>query len=40
MTPEKEQERRRSEQNGHEYAKYKWGSYIYSNPETNQKFIL
>jgi GT2 family glycosyltransferase len=23
-----------------EYAKYKWGSYIYNHPETNQKFIL
>lgn len=40
MTPEKEQQRRQSEQNGHEYAKYKWGSYIYSHPETNLKFIL
>ena len=40
LTPEKESERHQSERNGHEYAKYKWGSYIYSNPETNQKFIL
>jgi glycosyltransferase involved in cell wall biosynthesis len=40
MTPEKEQQRRQSEQNGHEYAKYKWDSYIYSHPETNLKFIL
>jgi len=24
----------------HEYAKYKWGSYIMHHPETNQKFIL
>jgi glycosyltransferase involved in cell wall biosynthesis len=40
MTPEKEQQRRQSEQNGHEYAKYKWGNYIYSHSETNLKFIL
>jgi glycosyltransferase involved in cell wall biosynthesis len=40
LTPEKEQQRKQSEQNGHEYAKYKWGSYIYSQPETNKKFIL
>jgi glycosyltransferase involved in cell wall biosynthesis len=32
--------RQQAEQNGHEYAKYKWGSYIHSHPETNQKFIL
>jgi len=40
LTPEKEQQRKQSEREGHEYAKYKWGSYIYSHPETNQKFIL
>jgi GT2 family glycosyltransferase len=40
MTPEKEQQRKQSEMEGHEYAKYKWGSYIYNHPETNQKFIL
>jgi GT2 family glycosyltransferase len=40
LTPEKQQQREKSEQNGHEYAKYKWGSYIYSHPESNQKFIL
>jgi len=34
------EKRQQAEQNGHEYAKYKWGSYIYSHPETNQKFIL
>lgn len=28
------------EANCHEYAKYKWSSYIYSHPETNKKFIL
>jgi glycosyltransferase involved in cell wall biosynthesis len=39
MTPEKEQQRRQSEMEGHEYAKYKWGNYIQHNPDTNQKFI-
>jgi len=39
MTPEKEQQRRLSEQNGHEYAKYKWGGYIKHNPQTNLKYI-
>jgi len=39
MTPDKEQQRKQSEQNGHEYAKYKWGSYIYSTQGTNHKFI-
>jgi GT2 family glycosyltransferase len=33
------EKRQRAEQNGHEYAKYKWGSYIYHNADTNQKFI-
>ncbi len=32
--------RQLAEKAGHEYAKYKWGSYIYSNPETNHKFII
>jgi len=32
--------RQEAEQRNHEYAKYKWGSYIYHHPETNQKFIL
>ena len=40
MTPEKQQQRIKSEQNGHEYAKYKWGNYIYSHPLTNKKSIL
>ena len=40
MTSEKEQQRINSEIAGHEYAKYKWGSPIYSNPQTNQKFIV
>jgi glycosyltransferase involved in cell wall biosynthesis len=34
------EKRQQAEQKGHEYAKYKWGSYIYSHPETNLKFIL
>ena len=34
------EKRQQVEQKGHEYAKYKWGSYIYSHPETNLKFIL
>ena len=40
MTSEKQQQRIDSETAGHEYAKYKWGSHIYSNPQTNQKFIV
>ena len=39
MTPNKEQQRKQAEQNGHEYAKYKWGSYIYNTQGTNHKFI-
>ena len=39
MTPDKEQQRKQAEQNGHEYAKYKWGSYIYNTQGTNHKFI-
>jgi glycosyltransferase involved in cell wall biosynthesis len=34
------EKRQLAEQAGHEYAKYKWGSYIMHHPETNQKFIL
>ena len=34
------EKRQQAEQEGHIYAKYKWGSYIYSHPETNCKFIL
>jgi O-antigen biosynthesis protein len=34
------EKRQQAEQKGHEYAKYKWNSYIYSHPETNLKFIL
>ncbi len=35
-----DEERQQAEQKGHEYAKYKWNSNIYSHPETNLKFIL
>jgi O-antigen biosynthesis protein len=28
-----------AEQQGHEYARYKWGSYIKHNPENNLKYI-
>lgn len=31
--------RQTAEQNGHEYAKYKWGSYIKHNPENNLKYL-
>ena len=31
--------RQQAEQAGHEYAKYKWGSYIKHNPENNIKYI-
>lgn len=34
------EKRQQAEQKGHDYANYKWGSYIYSHPETNTKFIL
>lgn len=29
----------KAEQNGHEYAKYKWGNYIKHDPQTNKKYI-
>jgi len=38
-TPENIQRRQQSEQSGHEYARYKWGSWIQHNPENNNKFI-
>jgi len=38
-TPEKISQRQQSEQNGHEYAKYKWGNYIKHNPQNNLKYI-
>jgi O-antigen biosynthesis protein len=33
------EKRQQAEQNGHEYAKYKWGSYIKHNPQNNLKFL-
>lgn len=36
---EKELSRQQSEQRGHEYARYKWGNYINTNPFTNLKTI-
>ena len=33
------EKRQQAELTGHEYAKYKWGSYIQHNPENNIKFI-
>lgn len=33
------EKRRQSELKGHEYAKYKWGSYIKHNPQNNLKYI-
>jgi len=38
-TPESIQRRQQSEQNGHNYAQYKWGGPIQHNPENNNKFI-
>lgn len=34
------EKRKQAEIEGHQYAKYKWGSYIHHHPETNIKFIL
>ncbi len=33
------EKRQKTEKKGHEYAKYKWGSYIKHNPENNLKYI-
>ena len=33
------EKRKQAEMNSHEYAKYKWGSYIKHNPQNNLKFI-
>jgi glycosyltransferase involved in cell wall biosynthesis len=33
------EKRQQAEKNSHEYAKYKWGSYIQHNPLNNLKFI-
>lgn len=38
-TPEQEEKSRQYELNCHEYAKYKWGSYIKHNPQNNLKYI-
>jgi hypothetical protein len=34
------EKRQAAETKGHEYAKYKWGSYIMNHPDTNLKSIL
>lgn len=39
-SPEQIKQSQQEEKDCHEYAKYKWSSYIYHHPETNQKFIL
>lgn len=31
--------RQQAEQNGHEYARYKWGSYIKHDPISNKKYL-
>jgi GT2 family glycosyltransferase len=31
--------RKQAEQNGHEYARYKWGNYIKHNPYNNLKYL-
>ena len=33
------EKRQIAEQKGHEYAKYKWGSYIKHNPQNNDKYL-
>jgi len=33
------EKRRQAEINGHEYARYKWGSYIKNDPQTNLKYL-
>ena len=33
------EKRQIAEQNGHEYAKYKWGTNIKHNPNTNEKYL-
>jgi len=33
------EKRQKAEQNGHEYARYKWGTYIKHNPNNNLKYI-
>jgi glycosyltransferase involved in cell wall biosynthesis len=38
-TPEKIQQNQKIEAECHEYAKYKWGTYIKHNPENNDKYL-
>tara|TARA_R110000772_G_scaffold212052_1_gene322580 strand:+ start:131 stop:910 length:780 start_codon:yes stop_codon:yes gene_type:complete len=38
-TPTQKQQREDCERRGHEYAKYKWGSYIKHNPKNNLKYL-
>lgn len=38
-TAERQAERQQSEQNGHQYAFYKWGKHIQHNPINNLKYI-
>lgn len=38
-TFEKQLKRQQAEQNGYEYAKYKWGTYILHNPKNNLKYL-
>jgi GT2 family glycosyltransferase len=38
-TYEQHLKRQQDEQFGHEYSKYKWGSYIKHNPQNNLKFL-
>jgi hypothetical protein len=33
------EKRQKAEIEGHEYAKYKWGTYIKHDPQTNLKFL-
>ena len=33
------EKRQQAESNGHNYAKYKWGSYIKHDPSNNKKYI-
>ena len=39
VSPESNLKRQSIEMAGHEYSKYKWGSYIKHNPETNLKTL-
>ena len=39
QTQEQQQQRADCEGRGHEYAKYKWGSYIKHNPKNNLKYL-